>query len=168
MESFIAIWLHSSILHHHHYHVCSRSRSLSPLSQPLWRRRSSSFSFRFILSPVWWLTHVRDSDSPWQHYLTVPELLTFSGWQVEVSVTYLKGPFHPIQQRTSEWAAVCGNRLLFSHKLLFGSLWNSYSHLQPNHMCTHQESRHEQAHTHKQDFVYKVYTRKCLKYSSKY
>lgn len=66
----------------------------------------------------------------------------FLGWQVEVSVTYLKGPFHPIQQRSSEWAAMYGNRLLYSNTLLFGSLWNFYSRLPPNHMCTHEMSRH--------------------------
>lgn len=81
-------------------HIIISFPSSSPLPHSLKHCHDSSFSFCFLLSPVWWVTHVRDSDSPWQHYLTVPQLLTFSGWQAEVSVTYLKGLFHPIQRRS--------------------------------------------------------------------
>lgn len=42
--------------------------------------------------PPQWVTHGRDSDSPCQHYLTVPGLLTFPLWQAEVSLNS-KGHF---------------------------------------------------------------------------
>ena len=69
--------------------------------------------------PVWWVTHVRDSDSPRQHYLTVPDLLTFFHADKSRSVSLIsKGP---ISSR-SAWAAVYGNRPLYSNTLLFGVL----------------------------------------------
>lgn len=39
--------------------------SLSRLPPFFLNCHDSNFSFRFILSPVWWVTRVRDSDSPW-------------------------------------------------------------------------------------------------------
>lgn len=54
-----------------------------------------------------------------------------------------------------EWAAMYGNRPPYSNTLLFGSMWNPYSRLPPNHMCTHEGSQrtHVQRRRHLTLFI---------------
>lgn len=145
------------------------------------------FFFHFLLSPVWWITHVHDSH--WQHYRTVPELLTFLGWQVEVSVTNLKGPFHPIQQCTKSgqpWTRIglsiqthyclgLSETLFLSTSQPHVHTWSITAHtcaVQTYSLCTQTST-----YTHKQDChipphliltqALQIYS-KSSKYSSKY
>lgn len=119
----------------------SLSHVMFSLSIPfvaLFNCHRSSFPFRFILSPVWWVTRVRDSESSWQHYLTVPSAVNlFRGWRVEVSVTYFKRTILSYSALNQEYAATSGKKApLLKHaivrvslKLLFSSTTQPRAHI---------------------------------------
>lgn len=97
------------------FHVSPRSPCLS---QSL-RHCHDSFPFSFLLSHAWWVTHVPDSDSPQQHYPTVPESLTFFGVKCRDQCCLSQRAVWFYSAGRHVWAVMYGNWPLCSNTLLF-------------------------------------------------
>lgn len=134
----------SSVSHHY---LISRVPSFS-LSVTIAPTLSRLFSFQFSL-----VACVMSHSCSWQ-WLTpatlphCPRVVNlFLGWNVEISVTYLKGPSDSIQQGAmcGQWCTGIGPSVQTHY--CFWSVWHSHSRIPPKHMCTHEASHVQCRHT---------------------